>query len=229
MSTAAIKKVDLEITSDSICPFCYIGFNRITSAISRAKAEQLPIEFSLKFAPFLLDPTLPASPGENKRERYIKRFGGPEKVAKMEEAMIERGRECNPPIEFSYGGVVSQTTDSHRLIEKSHQLKGEEGQKALVARLFKSYFEEEQDPAAHEILARDAETAGIMSKSEALEFLKSDELSKEVQEGIKKAQLRGISGVPFTIINDKLAISGAQEEDTFLSVFRKIAKGELEA
>jgi len=61
--------------------------------------------------------------------------------------------------------------------------------------LFKSYFEEEQDPAAHEILARDAETAGIMSKSEALEFLKSDELSKEVQEGIKKAQLRGISGV----------------------------------
>ena len=52
----------------------------------------------------------------------------------MEEAMIERGRECNPPIEFSYGGVVSQTTDSHRLIEKSYQLKGEEGQKALVAR-----------------------------------------------------------------------------------------------
>lgn len=65
----------------------------------------------------------------------------------------------------------------------------------LDYRLFKSYFEEEQDPAAHEILARDAETAGIMSKSEALEFLKSDELSKEVQEGIKKAQLRGISGV----------------------------------
>lgn len=48
--------------------------------------------------------------------------------------MIERGRECNPPIEFSYGGVVSQTTDSHRLIEKSYQLKGEEGQKTLVAR-----------------------------------------------------------------------------------------------
>ncbi|GAA5949621.1 hypothetical protein JCM3765_002727 [Sporobolomyces pararoseus] len=229
MSTSANKQVALEVTSDSICPFCYIGFNRITSAISRAKAENLPLDFSLRFAPFLLDPTLPPSPGENKRERYIKRFGGAEKVAKMEEAMIERGRGCNPPIEFSYGGNVSQTTDSHRLIEKAYSLQGEEGQKALVARLFKSYFEEEQDPASHEVLSRDAETAGIMSKDEALAFLKSDELSKEVQEGIRKAQLRGISGVPFTIINDKLAISGAQEEDTFLEVFRQLAKGELKA
>ncbi|GAA5835399.1 hypothetical protein JCM3766R1_004775 [Sporobolomyces carnicolor] len=232
MSAAAAspnKRVHLEITSDSICPFCYIGFNRITSAIARAKEEQLALDFSLRFSPFLLDPTLPPSPGENKRERYIKRFGGAEKVAKMEEAMIERGRECNPPIEFSYGGVVSQTTDSHRLIEKAYLVKGEEGQKALVARLFKSYFEEEEDPASHEILSRDAETAGIMTKDEALKFLQSDELSKEVAEGIRKAQMRGISGVPFSIINDKLAISGAQEEDTFLEVFRKIAKGELQA
>ncbi|GAA5988570.1 hypothetical protein JCM5350_004457 [Sporobolomyces pararoseus] len=229
MTTSSNKQVALEVTSDSICPFCYIGFNRITSAISRAKAENLPLEFSLRFAPFLLDPTLPPSPGENKRERYIKRFGGVEKVAKMEEAMIERGRGCNPPIEFSYGGNVSQTTDSHRLIEKAYLLSGEEGQKALVARLFKSYFEEEQDPASHDVLSRDAETAGIMSKDEALAFLKSDELLKEVQEGIRKAQLRGISGVPFTIINDKLAISGAQEEDTFLEVFRQLAKGELKA
>ncbi|GAA6020323.1 hypothetical protein JCM11491_005330 [Sporobolomyces phaffii] len=229
MSTTANKQINLEITSDSICPFCYIGFNRITNAITRAKAEALPLDFSLRFAPFLLDPTLPPSPGENKRERYVKRFGGREKVAKMEEAMIERGRECTPKIEFSYGGVVSQTTDSHRLIEKAYLVKGEQGQKALVARLFKSYFEEEQDPASHEVLSRDAETAGVMSKDEALAFLRSDELSKEVAAGIQKAQMRGISGVPFTIINDRLAISGAQEEDTFLEVFRKLAKGELEA
>ncbi|GAA6058725.1 hypothetical protein JCM10212_003413 [Sporobolomyces blumeae] len=229
MTTAAPKKVDLEITSDSICPFCYIGFNRITSAIERAKTESLPLEFSVRFAPFLLDPTLPASPGENKRERYIRRFGGRDKVRAMEQAMVDRGRGCNPPIEFSYGGNVSQTTDSHRLIEKSRLLKGEEGQLALVARLFKTYFEEEGDPGSHDLLARDAETAGILSKPDALKFLESDELKQEVQDGIRKAQLRGISGVPFTIINDKLAISGAQEEDTFLEVFRQLAKGELTA
>ncbi|TKA54683.1 hypothetical protein B0A53_03090 [Rhodotorula sp. CCFEE 5036] len=224
------KRVDLEITSDSICPFCFIGKRRIEEAIRLAKEEEhLPLDFHIRFAPFLLDPTLPASPGENKRERYRRRFGGAERVQKMEEQMVQRGLECNPPIKFSYGGVVSQTTDSHRLIEKVRELKGEEGQLRLVERLFKTYFEEEGDPGAHELLARDAESAGIMSASEAKEFLASDELKDVVAAGIQKAQMRGISGVPFTIINDKLAISGAQETETFLEVFKKIAKGELEA
>ncbi|BGP36812.1 hypothetical protein JCM10450v2_000705 [Rhodotorula kratochvilovae] len=231
MSAAATTKpvhLNLEITSDSICPFCFIGKRRIEEAIR--KSSHLPLTFSLRFAPFLLDPTLPASPGENKRERYIRRFGGAEKVRAMEEAMIERGRACDPPIQFSYGGVVSQTTDSHRLIEKAYELKGEEGQLALVERLFKSYFEEEADPGSHAILSRDAVTAGIFpSASEAQAFLASDELRDVVQAGIKKAQLRGISGVPFTIINDKLGISGAQEVETFVEVFEKIAKGEIEA
>lgn len=70
--------------------------------------------------------------GENKRERYERRFGGKEKVAAMEESMKERGR--GEGIEFSYGGNVSQTTDSHRIIEKARELKGEEGQLRLVER-----------------------------------------------------------------------------------------------
>lgn len=96
--------------ADSICPFCFIGKRRVEEAIRRAKDDKLPLDFHIRFAPFLLDPTLPASPGDNKRERYTRRFGGAERVQKMEEAMIQRGLECNPPIKFSYGGVVSQTT-----------------------------------------------------------------------------------------------------------------------
>ncbi|POY71436.1 hypothetical protein BMF94_5749 [Rhodotorula taiwanensis] len=229
MATANVKRVDLEITSDSICPFCFIGKRRVEEAIRRAKDDKLPLDFHIRFAPFLLDPTLPASPGDNKRDRYTRRFGGAERVQKMEEAMIQRGLECNPPIKFSYGGVVSQTTDSHRLIEKARELKGEEGQLRLVERLFKTYFEEEGDPGSHELLSRDAETAGIMPASEAKAFLASDELKDVVAAGIQKAQMRGISGVPFTIINDKLAVSGAQETETFYEVFKKIANGELDA
>ncbi|GJN91697.1 hypothetical protein Rhopal_004720-T1 [Rhodotorula paludigena] len=230
MATAATKKIDLEITSDSICPFCFVGYRRIQQAIRIAKERSLPLSFSLRFAPFLLDPTLPPSPGESKRERYVRRFGGEERVRQMEEAMKERGRACDPPIEFSYGGNVSQTTDSHRLIEKARELKGEEGQLALVERLFKTYFEEEGDPASHELLARDAVTTGIFpSADEARAFLASDELKDSVAAGIKKAQLRGITGVPFTIINGQLGVSGAQEVDTFVKVFEQIASGELEA
>ncbi|TNY21085.1 thioredoxin-like protein [Rhodotorula diobovata] len=228
MSTTAPKEISLEITSDSICPFCYVGKRRIEEAIRRS--SHLPLKFNIRFSPFLLDPNLPSSPGENKRERYQRRFGGVDKVAAMEQAMIERGKQCDPPIAFSYDGVVSQTTDSHRIIEKAYQLKGEDGQLALVERLFKTYFEESGDPGSHDLLARDAVSTGIFaSEADAKAFLASDELLAEVQAGIRKAQLRGISGVPFTIINDKYGISGAQETETFVEVFEKLAKGELEA
>ncbi|KPV78537.1 uncharacterized protein RHOBADRAFT_49187 [Rhodotorula graminis WP1] len=227
-ATPKTKEVRLEITSDSICPFCYVGKRRIEEAVRRS--SHLPLTFSIKFAPFLLDPTLPNSPGENKRERYQRRFGGADKVAAMEKAMFERGQACDPPIRFSYDGNVAQTTDSHRIIEKAYELKGEEGQLALVERLFKTYFEESGDPGSHELLARDAVSTGIFATvDEAKAFLASDELLASVEQGIKKAQLRGISGVPFTIVNDKYGISGAQETETFMEVFEKIAKGELEA
>ncbi|KAK4704445.1 hypothetical protein P7C70_g1767, partial [Phenoliferia sp. Uapishka_3] len=198
---------------------------RIQSAISQAKAENLPLDFSIKFEPFLLDPTLPDSPGVSKLARYESRFGGPEKVKTMIDAMAERGR--GEGINFSYGGLISQTTNSHRLITKAREVKGEAGQLAIVDRLFKTYFEEEGDPGSFELLSRDAESAGIMTKEEALAFLRTDELKKEVQEEIVKAQQKGISGVPFTTLQNKWGISGAQETETFLEVFRKLASGEL--
>lgn len=75
-------------------------------------------------------------------------------------------------INFSYGGKLSQTTDSHRLIEKARQVGGEEGQLNFVERLFKTYFEEEGDIGDHNLLARDAETAAILSKEEASQIAK---------------------------------------------------------
>ncbi|SCZ90319.1 BZ3500_MvSof-1268-A1-R1_Chr1-3g01914 [Microbotryum saponariae] len=255
--------VNLEITSDSICPFCFIGYKRITSAIDRATALGLPLDFAISFAPFQLDPTLPKSPGESKKERYVRRFG--DKFHQMEAQMKERGKAEG--INFSYDGPVSATEDNHRMIMKARELGGEAMQKKYVERVFSSYFEEEKDPGSFDVLADDAEAVGMMTKQEvcvtrrsrrclgklqALDFLHSDKLKAEVKLGIQKAQARGISGVPFTIINrqpvhlavskrpefhfisllpthraDKLAISGAQETDTFFDVFKRIASGEL--
>ncbi|GAA6001704.1 hypothetical protein JCM10207_002275 [Rhodosporidiobolus poonsookiae] len=229
MATAASSpvKIDLEITSDTLCPFCLVGYNRIQQAIRTLKAEGVPAQFSLRFAPFQLDPTLPKSPGENKLARYARKFGGPERVASMVEGMKERGRACDPPIEFSYGGNVSNSTDSHRLLEKAYAVGGEEAQIKVVERLFNLYFEREGDIGSHDELAAAAADAGVLTKDEALAFLASDELTKEVEAGFAKAQRRGISGVPFTIINQQFGISGAQETETFVEVFRKIANGEI--
>ncbi|SCV68411.1 BQ2448_532 [Microbotryum intermedium] len=226
-TTAAPRiPVNLEITSDSICPFCYIGYKRITSAVDQARALGLPLDFTISFAPFQLDPTLPKSPGESKKDRYIRRFG--DKFHQMEAQMKERGKAEG--INFSYGGPVSTTEDNHCMIFKARELGGEATQRKYVERVFSSYFEQDKDPGSFEVLAEDAEEVGMMTKQEALDFLRSDKLKAEVKFGFQKAQARGISGVPFTIVNgqaNKLAISGAQETDAFLDVFKRIASGEL--
>lgn len=80
MTTAARIPVTIDITSDSVCPFCFVGFRRIQKAVAQAKAENLPLDFSISFSPFLLDPTLPESPGENKLARYNAKYGGETKV-----------------------------------------------------------------------------------------------------------------------------------------------------
>jgi len=225
MATTQLQIVNLSITSDSICPFCYLGLRKVDKAIDLAKKEGLPLKFVTKFEPYQLDPTLPVDHPVNKRERYEDRFGGKERVAAMEKMMKDRGHQVEPPIEFSYGGSVRQTIDSHRLIAKAHHIGGEDTQRKLVEALFKGYFTEEKDIGSHEFLSQAAESCGVMSKEEAIKFLSTDEMRSEVERGIHRARKLGISGVPFFIINGKYGVSGAQESETFLNIFRALAEG----
>ncbi|KAJ6613628.1 thioredoxin-like protein [Mycena sp. CBHHK59/15] len=219
----ALKPLTLNIISDSICPFCYLGYKQINLAMEAAKKENLPLDFKLRFKPFLLDPTLPSDHPVNKRERYASKFGA-SRMESMESAMKARGREVG--IQFSYGGTVRQTIDSHRLIEKAYQVGGETMQRVVVEALFGGYFEHEQDVGSHVFLAECALKAGAFStKEEALAFLASSELRDNVGKDIKEAVQIGVSGVPFVILNNKYAVSGAQGQDTFLEIFRKIASG----
>ncbi|KAJ6590946.1 thioredoxin-like protein [Mycena vulgaris] len=218
----ALKPLTLNIISDSICPFCYLGYKQIMIAMEAAKKENLPLDFKLRFKPFLLDPSLPTAQPVNKRERYISKFGA-SRIDAMERQMIARGQEVG--IKFSYGGTIRQTTDSHRLIEKAYQVGGEAKQRAVVEALFAGYFEHEKDVGDHEFLAECAVNAGVFTKDEALTFLASTELKDNVGKDIMEAVKLGVSGVPFVVLDDKYAVSGAQGQDTFLEIFRKLAAG----
>lgn len=222
-----------------------MGLRRIQSAIAKVQAKHADLRIDIKFAPFLLDSTLPTT-GTSKRGRYIEKYGAA-RFETMEKEMIARGRIEN--IEFSYGGLISATFACHRLVEKAFELGGSQKQVALVENLFAACelfflfgqrgeaersvdqstadFEKEMDIGDHEVLARASEEVGVMNRDAALAFLSGNELQREVEAGVTKAQARGISGVPFTIINGKLAISGAQEEATFVEVFEKLVSGEL--
>ncbi|KAK7042490.1 DSBA domain-containing protein [Favolaschia claudopus] len=220
---AAIKPVSLQIISDSICPFCYLGYKQITLAIEAAKKQNLPLDFNMRFKPYLLDPTLPTDAPVNKRERLGQKFGM-DRIDMMEKQMQARGRSVG--INFSYGGLIRQTTDSHRIIAKAYDVGGEKSQRALVEALFAGYFEKEQDPGSHDFLASCAVGAGVFAnQAEAKTWLAGTEGKDNVAKDIKEAYRMGVQGVPFILVNNKYAISGAQGEDTFLQIFQQIAAG----
>ncbi|KAJ7052762.1 thioredoxin-like protein, partial [Mycena amicta] len=202
---------------------CYLGYRQLTLAMEGAKEEKLPLDFKMRFKPFLLD-SLPSDKAVNKRERYSSKFGAGN-FDRMEQMMVARGKTVG--INFTYGGSIRQTTQSHRLIEKAYLVGGEPKQRAVVEAIFAGYFENERDVGDHDFLSDCAVKAGVFgSKEEALAFLATDELKDGVQKDIMDAMRMGVEGVPFILLNNKYAVSGAQGQETFLEIFRKLASGD---
>ncbi|KAJ7337446.1 thioredoxin-like protein [Mycena albidolilacea] len=223
MAATVLKPISLQIISDSICPFCYIGYKQITLAIAAAKKENLPIDFKLRFKPFLLDPSLSVTAPQDKRKRFAEKFGAA-RAEGIESQMKARGKSVG--IDFAFGGTIRQTTDSHRLLAKAYAIGGEPAQRAVAEALFAGYFEHEQDIGSHEFLAASAVKAGVFgTEAEATTWLAGSEEKDGVQKDIMQAMRLGVSGVPFVILDDKYAVSGAQGEETFLEIFRKLATG----
>jgi len=223
MSTNPVepREIRVDITSDSICPFCFIGKRKLERALDIANNEKgLNVKLNIQYHPFLLDPTLTTEKAVDKRERYYEKFGK-ERFGQMEKQMIERGKEVG--INFSYGGKLRQTTDSHRLIELAYDKGGQKMQEDLVERLFNGYFEQEKDVGDLGFLAEQAVGASVFdSVEDAKAWIASNAKLAEVAKGIRDAQMTGITGVPFFVLNKKYAVSGAQDPEMFVEVFERL-------
>ncbi|KIM21933.1 hypothetical protein M408DRAFT_333185 [Serendipita vermifera MAFF 305830] len=225
MAAAVIKPINIVITADSICPFCYLGFTKIHKAIATAKARQLPLQFNLRFAPYQLDPTLPSDKAVSKRERYAAKFGAA-RFDQMEKMMAQRF--ADEGLSITYDGTVRQTTLSHRLIARAYEVGGEAMQMKTVEGIYRKYFSEGKDIGDVEVLVPVAVERGVFgTEEEAREWLKGSEGMKEYDAGVLAAQKAGISGVPFFRINDKWGISGAQDPELFVKVFERISNGDI--
>ncbi|KAG8739643.1 hypothetical protein FRC10_005379 [Ceratobasidium sp. 414] len=111
-----------------------------------------------------------------------------------------------------------------RVLLKAYKKGGQDAQQAILTEILMGYHELEEDIGDPKVLAGYAEKTGVMTRAETLEFLASDELRKEVAAGIGEAREMGVTGVPFTVINDKWAISGGQPSEVFYQVFEKLSK-----
>lgn len=193
-----------------------MGKRRLEKALKTAEPA-LNIKAEVEWLPYFLDPTLPTGKGKNKLEHYNKKFG-PSRVAAMVPRMQATGKEEG--IEFSYGGNVGNTMDSHRLIALA---KTQGKTDAVVEALMSSYFEKEKALSDTEVLVAAAKTAGVEG-AEAM--LDSDKFKDEVLSEVRMARNDyGVSGVPFFIFDDKFAFSGAQPAETIVRVLKQVVDG----
>jgi predicted DsbA family dithiol-disulfide isomerase len=210
--TKPIIKID--VVSDVVCPWCYIGKRRIERAIDQLKNTY---EFEVEYHPFELNPDMPKE-GRNQKEYLAAKFGSTEKYEQITNHVV--GVACQEGLKFDFSKqtISPNTLDSHRLIAFANRYgKQLEMKEALMS----AYFEKGIDLTKTQNLVEIADKLGL-NKDEVESFLKSDELKVEVKMEEQLNHQRGISGVPFYIINNKYGISGAQPTEVLANALTEI-------
>ncbi|KAG8896865.1 hypothetical protein FRC00_005163 [Tulasnella sp. 408] len=206
------RKLKLTIYQDPTCPWCYIGEREMQWAIQILKEQELDVKVELEFRPFLLDPELPVDRPVNKREHYYQRFGN--KATLWEKFVTARGAALG--IDFKFGGPARSSLMCQRLIMKAGEIGGGEAQKALYEEISRRVLEQEKDVGCLRNLSESAAACGLMCAERAIAFLTSDQLQDEVEQEIALARQKGITGVPFAVINDKYAVCGGLPKEKYL-------------
>ncbi len=200
----------VDIVSDTICPWCYIGKRRFERALGISGRNDV----ALSWRPFQLNPDMPAE--GMSRDDYVRaKFGGGDRPRQIYQAIAESGREAGIEFQFSRIRRTPNTILSHRLIYWSAK---NERQDETVGELFKAYFEQGLDTGDLDTLVEVAERAGL-DAPDTRRFLLSDEGRQEVVASDVYARRLGINGVPCFIVNRKYAVSGAQPPSAFVEVF----------
>jgi len=222
---ATKRVVKLNVINDLICPNCAVGQHELLSAISHCKDDlKLPLEFQIEFLPFrLINTTLLPQDHEPKVEKkeFFSTIFGADKFAQLDESITKWGTEKGVPLSFR--GVVCQSTRAHRLSRKAFRLGGMDMQLPYLQAIFRVHLQEAKNVEDIDVLSDVAVEVGMMTKAEAIAFLKSDELEAEVNTMCDAARAKGITGVPLTVIDGKWALSGGQSSEVFVQIFKKLA------
>jgi len=200
----------LDIYSDTICPWCFIGKRRL----ERALAQRAPAGISLRWRAFQLNPGMPAE-GMDRQTYLTAKFGQPERARRIYDAVYAAGQSEGLPFDFDRMRRTPNTLNSHRLL----RLAWDEGcQSELAERLFQAYFIDARDIGDDGVLMDVAGSVG-MDNVAVGDFLASDRFRTEIEQEDRSARRLGISGVPCFIFNQRYALSGAQEPEAFFQLF----------
>ena len=204
--------IRIDIVSDAICPWCYIGKRRL----ERALAAEAPGQIVVGWRPFQLNPDMP--PEGMDRKAYLRRKFGSETGGPGYKNVLAAGLEEGIPFDFAAMRRTPNTIAAHRLIRRAE---AEGRQDATVEALFQAYFTRGADIGDRATLADIAASVGS-DREAVVAYLAGDEGEADVRAEDQFARRVGIQGVPCFVVERKYAISGAQPPEAFAEVFAQI-------
>lgn len=211
----------VEIWSDVVCPWCYIGKRRFESALDKLRRDPDPIVVQVVYRAYQLDPTAPKDRATPVLAAYAKKFGGAERAAAIVDNLTRTAAEDGLAFRMDRA-QRSNTLLAHRLLWWAGEM-GESIQTTLKEALLRAYFIDGRHVGdADELVVIATPILGVDSQ-EVSKFLASDRGVGEVNEELARAAIHGITGVPTYVINGQWAIPGAQDADTFERVLRRAA------
>ena len=204
----------VEIWSDVMCPFCYIGKRRFEYALREFPFKN---EIEIGWKSFLLNPAIKTDPGKNINQYLSETKGWSLEQAKQANNYVTKmAKEVGLNYDFNKV-VVANTFDAHRLIQLS---KAKNKSDETEERLFKAYFTEGRNIADHDTLVLLGSEVGLSGHTIG-KMLNSDECADKVNKDVTDAYRLGIRAVPYFVFNDQYAVSGAQRIETFLDAMNK--------
>ncbi len=201
--------MQVEIWSDVMCPFCYIGKRKMEAALEKFPHKD---KIEITWKSFQLNPDMKTEAGKNINQYLAEAKGWTlQKAKEMNDHVTEMAKESGLTYHLDKA-VVANSFDAHRL---SHMAKRHGVQDAAEERIFAAYFTEGKNTADHATLIEIGTEMGL-DRAEVADMLAGNDYAADVEQDIYEAQQVGVRGVPFFVLGRKYAVSGAQPAETFL-------------
>lgn len=217
----------MDIVSDTICPWCYVGRRRLQAALPILEAEGLT--FDVTWRPFQLNPTMPKE-GLDRRKYRSAKFGSWEKSQALDAQVAAASASAGLVFRHDLMMKTPNTVASHALIRLAHDIGGAAMQDRIVETLFAAYFTQGRDVGNHAVLTEIAEGAGI-DRARAAAFLSDPASLDAVTYDENLARGLGLNGVPSLVLGGTYLFSGAQPVPVMLRTLReasaKLSSGEM--
>ncbi len=204
----------IDVVSDAICPWCYIGKRQLERALALLDAEDL--RFAVRWNPFQLNPDMPRE-GRDRTAYRATKFGSAERAATLDAQVAEAARSVGLAFRLDLMARTPNTLDAHRLI----WLAGQQGvQDYAMEAVFAAYFTQGRNIGDHAVLA-DCATAAGLDRTSVLDFLTGERITAEMQAADRAAREAGVNGVPSFFLDGYGLFSGAVPAEQMAAALRR--------